>query len=106
MKVNIEKMQQGGGFATFTPIITSTPNQGATSKQTTTGTPASTSILDESTFKELLTKGGLVNDTNSLVSELIKMESVQQNPYTQSSNRSMSLRMIGKVNELRQSKEL
>jgi len=105
MKVNIKKLE-GGGFATFTPVIASTPNQGQSAKTSAQAAPASTSILDEATFKELLTKGGLVNDTNSLVSELAKMESGSQNPYTQSSNRSLSLRMIGKVNELRQSKEL
>ena len=105
MKINIEKMQQGGGFATFTPVVNSTPAQ-TPSKQSAQGAQPSSSILDDVTFKELMTKGGLVNDTNSLVSELAKMETSMQNPYTQSSNRGLSLRLIGKVNELRQSKEL
>ena len=101
-------MQQGGGFATFTPIVNSTPIQTSSkqSSQSAQEAQPSSSILDAVTFKELMTKGGLVNDTNSLVSELAKMETSMQNPYTKSSNRGLSLRLIGKVNELRQSKEL
>lgn len=105
MKYNIEKMQQGGGFATFTPIVESMPSQGVSAKGKAAAEPEAKSILDDETFKKMLTTG-LVNDTNSLISELVKMESSTQNPYIQSSNKVMALRLIGKANELKQSGEM
>ncbi len=108
MKVRIEKLQQGGGFATFTPIINASP--GATTSKTAGTTEqtktATSSILDDDTFKELLTKGGLTNDVNSLVAELVKLESTSATPFAQNTNRSMALRMISKVNELRQNHDM
>ena len=96
---------EGGGFAGFTPIIETMPTP-ATAPATTTAEKSATSILDDDTFKELLTKGGLVNDVNSLVSELINLETSETNPFLKKSNRSMAIRMLGKVNELRQNKAL
>ena len=107
MKVNIQKLQQGGGFATFTPIINPSPGTSRSTKSTSEEPKSATSsLLDDATFKELLTKGGLTNDVNNLVSELIKLENASANPFNSGNNRSMALRMIGKVNELRQSKNM
>lgn len=99
---------QGGGFAAFTPIVNTMPQPAAvsaSSSTTTTKEPAS-SLLDDDTFKELLTKGGLVNDVNSLVGELARLETSDTNPFLSNANRGLALKMIGKVNELRQSKSL
>lgn len=96
---------QGGGFAAFTPIVNTMPQPAAVSATSST-TKESTSLLDDDTFKELLTKGGLVNDVNSLVGELARLESSNTNPFLANSNRSLALKMIGKVNEIKQNRML
>lgn len=96
---------QGGGFTTFTPIINTMPARSSV-QGTSSEAKSATSILDDDTFKELLTKGGLVNDVNSLVEQLIELESTTTNPFSSGANRSTALRMIGKVNELRQNKNM
>jgi len=109
MKVNIQKLQ-GGGVATFTPIIhtAATPTQSGGTNSTSTA-KTQTSLLDDETYKELLTKGGLVNDTNALVAQLIELESSQDflSPdalYGSSTKRTSALRWIMATNELRQAK--
>ena len=96
---------QGGGFTTFTLIINTMPARSSV-QGTSSEAKSATSILDDDTFKELLTKGGLVNDVNSLVEQLIELESTTTNPFSSGANRSTALRMIGKVNELRQNKNM
>ena len=66
----------------------------------------STSILDDDLKKELLSKGGLVNETNALIQEIIKLESQSDNPFLNQSNRSNTLEIIAKINELRQNKNM
>lgn len=107
MKVRIDKFQKGGGFATFTPIIHSAPRTSTRSTQVdaSNSEKTPTSILDDEVFKELLRNGGLDNDINELVNQLIDLEKSQGGlPYTSSDNRTLALRMIGKVNQLRNSK--
>jgi hypothetical protein len=108
MKYNINKFQQGGGFATFTPIIEQQPVQATSSSSSSSKESKHTisSMLDDDVFKDLMGKG-LVNDVNGFVSELAKIESTNSGsmyPYAQSNNRAMSLRLVGKINELKQSK--
>jgi hypothetical protein len=108
MRVNIKKLAGGGGFTsatyyTETMPTPTTPAQGATGAATPSGT---SSLLDDDTFKELLTKGGLVNDVNSLVNDLVQLESRNTNPFVSSNNRGVALQMIKRVNELRESKNL
>lgn len=112
MRYDIQKMQKGGGLATFTPVLYEQPGASSSSTSTKTGTESKhsiSSILDDDTFKELVTKGGLINDVNDLVKELVKVESSEENenPYAfnKSNNRLLALQMIGKINELRQTKE-
>ena len=95
---------QGGGFLTYAPFMPTIPGYPRNTK--TAETTEATSILDDDTFKELLTKGGLVNDVNQLVSELSRLESSSSLPYMQGNNRISALKMIGKINELRQNKTL
>ena len=107
MKVNIKRLA-GGGFASFTPYVETMPTPATSTGVAAAGSakgPVS-SLLDDDTFKELLTKGGLVNDVNSLVGELAKLESSNTNPFLVDANRGMALKMIAKVNELRQNKNL
>lgn len=66
----------------------------------------STSILDDDLKKELLSKGGLVNETNALIQEIIKLESQSDNPFLNQSTRSNTLEIIAKINELRQNKNM
>ena len=105
MKVNIKKFQQGGGFATFTPIIETAPVTAATSKSESKS-EGTKSVMDDEIFKELLTKGGLVNDLNSLVDKIYKMESTSATPYLSKYNRYTTLKLIGSINTLKQNKEL
>lgn len=105
MKVNIQKFQ-GGGFATFTPIIHKAPTAGSTSKESESKTQKSTSILDDDTFKELLKEGGLTNEVNEFVSKVIKLESSSESglPYLNQDTRSSALRLVAQVNELKNNK--
>ena len=98
------KKFQGGGFATFTPIVNTMPTSTSSSKTETDTTKASTSILNDDVFKELLKGDFLVNDANNLVKELVALEAGSPTPYTQANTRSMALKMIGKINELKQNK--
>ena len=100
------KRFQGGGFATFTPIINAmpAPASSSASKSSAEETKGASSILNDDVFKELLKGDFLVNDANNLVSELVALEAGSPTPYTQSNTRSMAIRMIGKVNELKQNK--
>ena len=98
------KKFQGGGFATFTPIVNTMPTSKSSTKTETDTTKASTSILNDDVFKELLKGDFLVNDANNLVKELIALEAGSLTPYTQANTRSMALKMIGKINELKQNK--
>ena len=102
MKVNIQKFQ-GGGFATFTPII-HTPKPRSTSKSSegSDDRQKNASILDDDIFKELLTKGGLTNEVNEFVEQIIKLENSSFGlPYLDPTNRSTALRMIAQVNALK-----
>ncbi len=114
MKYNINKsqedvikFQQGGGFATFTPIIEQQPVQQAAASSGSSKESKHTisSMLDDDIFKDLMGKG-LVNDVNGFVAELAKIESTSSGafPYTQGNNRGMALRLVGKINELKNSK--
>ncbi|MGV8961989.1 MAG: hypothetical protein ACOH2V_01230 [Candidatus Saccharimonadaceae bacterium] len=105
MKVQIKKLADGGGFATFTPIIKSAPAPNSASAASTSAAPESSSIIDEKMLEFLYKTGGLVNDVNQLVSDLVKLERSSNMPYMQSSNRGSSLQMIGKINEINQNKK-
>ena len=98
------KKFQGGGFATFTPIVNTMPTSTSSSKTEADTAKASTSILNDDVFKELLKGDFLVNDANNLVKELVALEAGSPTPYTQANTRSMALKMIGKINELKQNK--
>ena len=98
------KKFQGGGFATFTPIVNTMPTSKSSTKTETDTTKESTSILSDDVFKELLKGDFLVNDANNLVKELVALEAGSPTPYTQANTRSMALKMIGKINELKQNK--
>ena len=102
MKVNIQKFQ-GGGFATFTPIIrTPTPRSANKSSEGSDDRQKNASILDDDIFKELLTKGGLTNEVNEFVEQIIKLEDSSFGlPYLDPTKRSTALRMIAQVNALK-----
>jgi hypothetical protein len=112
MKVKL--FQQGGGFATFTPIMpapvpANIPGQdmsGQNGNKNGNGGSKNGSILDDDTFNELLTKGGLVNDVNELVRSLEQIETSQSNPFLNHNNRNRSLQLISQINTLRENKNL
>lgn len=109
--MRVKKLQTGGGFVTFTPIISSVPQgkvsdtrSSSSEKEESSGSAKTGSILNDMVYKELFNTG-LSNDVNKLVSDLLKIESTSNNPYLSEANRDASLRMIAKINEIKMSKE-
>lgn len=99
------KTFQSGGLIAYAPGLSNSTGQlGASSGASTDS--GKKSVLDDQIMKELITKGGLTNDTNALVKQLIDLEKTSMNPYLSSGTRTQSLALIGKVRELQQSKEL
>lgn len=106
------KSLQGGGLLTFTPFIES-PTTGTSrnyslkeSSKSDSGPKNSTGILDDEIYKELVNKGGLMNDVDYLVQKLHSLQSAVVNPFMDSSNSSSALKMISEINRLRQSNEI
>lgn len=109
------KSLQGGGLLTFTPFIESptTRTSGTSGNYSTkegsksdSGPKNSTGILDDEIYKELVNKGGLMNDVDYLVQKLHSLQSAVVNPFMDSSNSSSALKMISEINRLRQSNEI
>jgi hypothetical protein len=101
MKYKIKKLQ-GGGLATFTPIVSSTPVRPMAPQESAES--GQEFILDEDLYKELIKEGGLKSDVNLFVDELIKLESTKT-PFLNSNNRSNAIRMIGQINALKRMRE-
>lgn len=106
MKYNIPKLRNGG-WASLTPVL---PEQEATAATPSSGSKNTkhniSSILTDSVFEDLMGKG-LTNDVISFADQLSKIESGSSDnmfPYTQSNNRVMAIKLMGKINELKQSK--
>ena len=103
MKYNIRKYD-GGGLVSFTPIINSGGQQTAVSAPQQ---EQSKPLLDEEFYKELLKEDqlGLVNDVNYFVDQL---DNLQSDPlsFLSSDHSNRTLKLIGKVNELKRNKEL
>ena len=59
----------------------------------------------KSDYKELVNKGGLMNDVDYLVQRLHSLQSATVNPFMDASNSSTALKMISEINKLRQSSE-
>ncbi len=109
MKYKIEKMQQGGGFATFTPIVRSAPlpASGNTSneKSSSAGSEDTQSIIDKKMYEKLISEGGLVNDVNYFVDKISQLSS-QPLAFLDSSNVNSSLELIKDFNRVSQNKKL
>ncbi|MDA3856245.1 MAG: hypothetical protein PF569_08360 [Candidatus Woesearchaeota archaeon] len=107
MKVNINKYQNGGGFATFLPIIKggNTPTQ-KTSKRSTTSKKEEeeeAGIVDDKLYAELI-KEGLRNDVDMFIDKLIEIESSDL-AYTDPQNRLRMQRLLEKdINNILQQK--
>lgn len=100
MKYNINKLQ-GGGLVAFTPIIDSPKQRSSSQSQP----QEQQSLLDDEIYKELVNSGGLINDVNQFVEDIEQLNSDPfsfLSPKTQTS----AIRMIGKVNELKQNKKM
>lgn len=108
MKYNIRKLQQGGGFATFSPILPApiTPPSGHAAGALTTEAKKEevASILDDKLYKELMDSKGLTSDVNVLIDQIVELES-SPFAYLDSSNRTQSLMLMKKINELSRLKE-
>lgn len=111
MKVKIKSLADGGGFSTFTPIIRNAPSSGtaentATTKADEKKSESEDSIIDENMVKFLYSeKGGLVNDVNKLVEDLIKIERSNPLAFLDENNRELALRIAARMNEVASNKE-
>lgn len=105
MDYRIKRLADGGGFATFTPIIHTAPAARTATASPEAAAPASSSIIDDKMLEQLYKDGGLVNDVNKLVADLIQIEKTSSTPYTQGGNRSTALQLVGKINEINQNKK-
>ena len=97
------KKFQGGGMATFTPIVPTIPTA-AIKPDTKSETTEEGSLLDKDIYKKLIDAGGLINDVNYFVEQIAELES-GDNPYLLGGNRHSAINMIGKVNELIQARK-
>jgi hypothetical protein len=102
MKVNIQKFN-AGGFASFVPIR-SQPSQMPTTTKKQPEEAASSGLIDDKLFKDLIGKG-LINDVNQFVKEVIALES-NSSQLIGDVGRSNSLKMIARLNEIQQNKSL
>lgn len=107
MKYEIRKFNFGG--AMFTPIIETMPGTNTGSSRTSsdddTSTKKQSSILDDEILETLYKVKGLTNDVNKYITELVELENSTEFSFSESGNRQRVLHMIGKINELEESKE-
>ena len=110
MKVNIHKYEGGGGF--ILPTFTrSTPTQEVPtatslgSRQPQTKDQGTSGFDIEEIYKELIKNGGLTSDVNNLMGELAKVDLVPSF-LLDSNNTTKVVRLIGKVNEIKNNNEM
>jgi hypothetical protein len=98
MIVKIPKLQMGG-YAKYTPIISTygTSNQQEKSQSQSKDNKES-SIITEDLYKEIL-KDGLTNDVAVLIDGLIEIEN-STGGLTNSGNRVQALKIISKIKEV------
>lgn len=107
MKYKIEKLQQGGGFATFVPVVNSAPTppsgygQKASDKE---GSEGLQTLIDKKMYDALVTKGGLVNDVNAFVDKL-GHSSKDPMSFMSPDNITSSLETFKDINRIRQNSE-
>jgi len=104
----IRKMEQGSGFATFTPIVKTAPASRSSDDRHSNSdekSPESSSVIDSKMIEQLYKSGGLVNDVNQLVSELVQIEQSSTNPFLSNINRGRTLQIAAKINEISQNKD-
>jgi len=101
MKFNIKKLGSGGGFAVFTPMLIG-ENAPIAPPSSNEGEKKE-SLLDDDLYKKLVGEG-LVNDVNAFVKELSKVEASPL-AYLQTGNRSKTLQLVGKINEIMTNKK-
>lgn len=107
MKVNIPSLQQGGGFKIFSPYVKqSLQDENVKSSKEDSKVESPSSIIDEDLYKQLVTKGGLVNDVNKFVDNLMKYEKMNVLGTNAPDTKGQMLQMLKKVNELKVSKEM
>ena len=99
---------QYGGLVLYQPTPSSSsmptaPSQGAAGASGASDKQGS-SWMDDDLIKEIIDVGGLTNETNEVLASLMSIGG--SNPFLQSSNRRNSIAYAGKINELRQNKEM
>jgi hypothetical protein len=105
MKYNVQKLQAGGGLATFNPILSRLSNPAAdkTSQQPEGESGVKSSLIDKEVYKELL-ENGLYSDTKKVIRELSEIENGSENPFNIEGNRMSTLKVYEKLSQLRRNK--
>lgn len=104
MKVNINKFQQGGGFATFTPYLAAAATVATSTASSDTSSKKSDTLVDDDIFKEFLKEGGLTNDVDAWAKELLALQ-MEPTPFTMGENRSRAITLMAQVNRLKESRK-
>lgn len=104
MKYKIQKLQ-GGGFATFTPIIQTPPTQpsGYTGRKSSDDDDEGGSLVDKDLFKEIVGKG-LVNDVDHFTQQLMQLDSGPLG-LSQPQSREKFYQLMSGVNQLLNNKQ-
>lgn len=107
MKYKIQKLQSGGGMATFTPLMASSPaSQASPTGQSAPQEERGNELLDSETYKTLMSKGGLKNDVNRWVDEIVSFEGSSDFPYLSGGGIEQTAFKIKRLNEIIRNKEL
>ncbi len=95
-------------MATFHPILSSPPVRNTNQQSTTTTKEAEVEneLLDKETYKILMNEGGLSNDVNQWVDELVTLSSSNDFPFLQGDNISNAAQKIKRLNEVVINKQL
>lgn len=103
--MKIKLFQQGGGFASSTFITPAAPVD-STAVSETKSTKSQESVLEDEMFKELITKGGLINDVNSFARDIYRLESSSNTPFSTQSNITKFMRLLPQLNQVKQNNDL
>ena len=103
--MKIKLFQQGGGFASSTFITPAAPVDSTTVSESKS-TKSQESVLEDEMFKELITKGGLINDVNSFARDIYRLESSSNTPFSTQSNITKFMRLLPQLNQVKQNNDL
>lgn len=102
----VTKFDKGGSlFSTYSPIITTGAPAVPKQQQQAEESKEASKLMDDKMYTELM-KGGLINDVNAFVVQMMQYEKQMGMSNMLSGATSSSIRWFGKVNEIRRNHEM